>query len=96
MTERAGAGKGSGSGLVSDLRSSWPQGRGSHQVRLLQVTGRVSQDLSNTTSSLPKSQLADITVSEELTGRLKTVDGWSSIREDDLPLLKSSILLQIH
>ena len=53
MTERAGDGRGRGSVLFREETRSRPQGRGSHQVRLLQVTGRVSQDLSSTTSSLP-------------------------------------------
>ena len=52
-TDRAGEGRGSGSELCREETRSSPQGRGSHQVRLLQVTGRVSQDLSSTTSSRP-------------------------------------------
>ena len=59
-TERAGEGRGSGSLLLREDMRSPPHGMGSHQVRLLQVTGLVSQDRSSTTSSLPNSQLADI------------------------------------
>ena len=52
-TERAGEGRGRGSVLFREETRPRPQGRGSHQVRELQVTGRVSQGLSSTTSSLP-------------------------------------------